>query len=71
MDKCPYYESIHPIGARCSGSLYNAASIPQALAEEVAEHATAVFHDMRIRRTKEHKLSKEEQDAFNKIMSDA
>jgi len=70
-NKCPYYGGIHPIGARGNGANYNSASIPQALAEEVAEHATATFYDMRIRYTKEHKLSEEEQEAFNKLMSDA
>eukprot|EP00977_Amphora_coffeiformis_P011157 scaffold2667_cov237-Amphora_coffeaeformis.AAC.6 len=70
-NKCPYHGGIHPIGARGNGTLYNAASIPQALAEEVAEHATATFYDMRIRHTKEHKLTEEEQEAFNKLMSDA
>lgn len=67
-NKCPYYKGVHPIGARQNGSQYNSAAIPKALAEEVADHATSTFYDMRIRHTKEVKLTPEEEDAFNKAM---
>jgi len=56
--KCPHKgEGIHQISARQHGHLFNAASIPQALAEEVAEYVTAKFYMDRIRYTKEAKVN--------------
>lgn len=53
-DNCPYYGGIHPVGVRGHGDMYNAAAIPQALAEEVAEYVNAKFYMDRIRKTKFH-----------------
>ena len=55
--KCPYSierggSGVHPIGVRKYGTKYNAAAIPQALAEEVAEYVSAKFYFDRIRHTK-------------------
>ena len=50
--KCPYSGgAVHPIGARSHS--FNAAAIPEALAEEVAEYVHAKFMLDRIRYTKE------------------
>ncbi len=73
--KCPYYGRKHPISPREHGSRYNAAAIPQALAEEVAEHVNSVFYERRIRRdTREVELTPEEVQAFDlnlKLASDS
>jgi len=68
---CPYGLSggVHPVGARSHGHQYNAAEIPQALAEEVADHAYTTMYKNRIRDTKPRQLSKEEEDEFNQAMA--
>jgi hypothetical protein len=66
--KCPYAGGCHPIGVRNNGSQFNAAAIPQALAEEVAEHCSATFYDRRIRYTEDVRLTPEEEQEFNEIM---
>jgi len=48
-NKCPYYGSTHPVGARGQGQYFNAAAIPEALAEEVAECVHSKFYRDRIR----------------------
>lgn len=67
---CPHYGGTHPIGARAHGYQYNAAAIPQALAEEVSEHVHAKFYRDRIRYSKPHLLTEEEKEEFNQGMSD-
>lgn len=48
--KCPYYKKgVHPVTARGQGALYNAAAIPNPLAEEVAEYVHSKFVLDRIR----------------------
>lgn len=73
--KCPYFGLIHPIGARGHGDKYNAAAIPQPLAEEVAECVNSIFYERRIRRdTKPVKLTREEIEIFDgslKLPSDS
>ena len=50
-NKCPYGKEgrVHPISVRGEGSMFNAAAIPQPLAEEVAEYVNAKFYQDRIR----------------------
>jgi len=66
--RCPYAGGIHPIGARRDGRQYNAAAIPQPLAEEVAEHVHANFYQQRIRYTKPVKLADEQVREFDQAM---
>lgn len=49
--KCPYYGSSHPLGVRSHGNKFNAAAIPQPLAEEVAHYVDSKFYFDRIRYT--------------------
>jgi hypothetical protein len=49
---CRYHGSTHPVSVRGGGHLYNAASIPQPLAEEVAHYVDAKFCLDRIRFSK-------------------
>lgn len=67
--KCPYHGGIHPVGARALGHQYNAAAIPNALAEEVADEVSARFQAMRIRRKPQPTMTEEEIDEFNKLMA--
>ena len=55
--KCPYKDGTHPIGARSQGNRFNAAAIPDALAEEVAEYVHAKFVLDRIRHTKQMRVT--------------
>lgn len=66
-NKCPYSSNglLHPIGARSSGTFYNAAAIPQPLAEEVAQHVDSEFYRRRIRYTKEAVMTETEIAEFN------
>lgn len=48
-NKCPYFGGMHPINVRQHGYLYDSASIPQPLAEEVAEYINSKFYHDRIR----------------------
>jgi hypothetical protein len=50
--KCPYNDGAHPVSSRAHGNNFNAAAIPDALAEEVAEYVNAKFVLDRIRYTK-------------------
>lgn len=45
--------------------MYNAAAIPQPLAEEVAHHVDSKFYQLRIRGTKEATMTEEEIAEFN------
>eukprot|EP00539_Tryblionella_compressa_P007495 CAMPEP_0178774030 /NCGR_PEP_ID=MMETSP0744-20121128/23417_1 /TAXON_ID=913974 /ORGANISM="Nitzschia punctata, Strain CCMP561" /LENGTH=157 /DNA_ID=CAMNT_0020430865 /DNA_START=8 /DNA_END=481 /DNA_ORIENTATION=+ len=67
--KCPYFGGIHPVGARANGHQFNAAAIPEALAEEVADEVHSRFQDLRIRKTPEATMTEEEIEAFNKLMT--
>lgn len=67
--KCPYYQGLHPIGARSNGLHYNAAAIPKALAEEVAEHVHATMYQQRIRKTPAVELTDLEIAEFNDAMT--
>ena len=68
---CPYGKtnSIHPISTRGHGSQYNAAAIPAALAEEVADTVHSILHQGRIRHNDAATMSAEEIADFNKKMS--
>jgi hypothetical protein len=55
-DKCPYKDGIHPIGVRGSGTKFNAAAIPEGLAEEVAAYVNSKHILDRIRFTESHSL---------------
>ena len=68
--KCPYFNNIHPIGARAHGMQYNAAAIPRYLAEEVAEHVNAKFYMQRIRKVPAVELSAAQIAEFNAAMTD-
>ena len=68
-EKCPYAGGFHPIGARKHGRMYNAASIPQALAEEVADHVHSTFYERRVRHIKQATLTEEEEEAFNRALA--
>lgn len=68
--RCPYYTGIHPIGARSNGAHYNAAAIPQPLAEEVAEHVHSSFYMQRIRYTKQVELTPEQIAEFDRDLND-
>ena len=48
--KCPYKGGIHPLSCRGNNN-YNAAAIPQPLAEEIAEYVNSKFYIDRIRYT--------------------
>jgi hypothetical protein len=63
--KCPYF-GRHPLSVRGQGDKYDAAIIPQPLAEEVAECVTITFYERRIRQdTKVVELTPQEVEAFN------
>ena len=70
-DKCPYGQAgaLHPLGARQHGSKYNAAAIPQPLAEEVAQHVDSELYRRRIRYTAEATMTSEEIAEFNEAIS--
>jgi hypothetical protein len=67
--KCPYYKQIHPIGTRSHGQHYNAAAIPEKLAEEVAHYVDSKFYMDRIAFTPNITLSTVEENDFNLRMS--
>jgi hypothetical protein len=68
---CPYYEKVHPVGVRSHGNDYNAAAIPQALAEETAACVDHAFYSKRIPHTaKEVVVTKEMISEFNHGMND-
>lgn len=68
---CPYYPSKHPFSARNDGNVFNAAAIPQALAETVAESVVTTFKQRRIRQeTEEAEVTNEEVEEFNRMMSE-
>jgi hypothetical protein len=69
MNKCPRFGGLHPIGARAHGRSWNAAAIPKALAEEVAEHVHSTFYERRIRYTEVPEMTPEEIVEFKKIMT--
>jgi hypothetical protein len=46
---CPYSKGQHPLSVRGQGHRFDAAAIPQPLAEEVAECVNAKFYQNRIR----------------------
>jgi hypothetical protein len=51
--RCPYFKAgIHPMGCRSHGNKFNAAAIPNALAEEVAQYVDAKFYMDRVAYTK-------------------
>ena len=60
--KCPLKGGVHPISSRQHGHRFNAAAIPLALAEEVAEYVTSKFYFDRIRYTKEAKVTEDDVD---------
>ena len=64
--KCPYYQGLHPIGARANGLQYNAAAIPRPLAEEVAEFVHAKFYQLRIRKVPLVTLTERQIAAFHR-----
>jgi hypothetical protein len=66
---CPYHGGLHPVGVRSNGHHYNAAAIPDALAEEVADEVFAIFQDGRIRKTPEATMTQEEIEAFDNLMA--
>ena len=68
-ETCPYHGATHPIGARGHGHHYNAAAIPQALAEEVADYVHSKFYRDRIRRTPPAEVSEQDEEAFNNGMA--
>ena len=69
--KCPYgqNDALHPISARGQGSKFNAAAIPQALAEEVAAYVAHKFYRDRIRHTEVAEMTPSEIAEFNAVMS--
>ena len=69
--KCPYAGALHPISVRTEGTQFNAAEIPQVLAEEVADYVNATFYAKRIRYTKHIDLTPEEEGEFDTIMKAA
>ena len=59
-DRCPYSGGgVHPVSARQQGNRFNAAAIPDALAEEVAEYVNAKFVLDRIRHTAKPQVEEE------------
>jgi hypothetical protein len=68
---CPYYnrKDGHPMGARNNGHEYNAAAIPDALAEIVADEVHARFQELRIRKTPRVMLTDDEKKAFTTLMA--
>lgn len=66
---CPYYNGVHPVGARANGLQYNAAAIPKYLAIEVAEHVHAKFYRERIRKTPFVELTEQQIQEFNDTMT--
>uniref|UniRef100_A0A7S4EG38 DNA (cytosine-5-)-methyltransferase n=1 Tax=Pseudo-nitzschia australis TaxID=44445 RepID=A0A7S4EG38_9STRA len=62
--KCPYHGKLHPIGVR-SHKQFNAAAIPQKLAEEVAEYVHAKFLLDRVARLPRASLSTAEEEEFD------
>lgn len=67
---CPYFDGDHPIGVRRHAARYNAAAIPESLADEVADHVHSTFYQRRIRHTPEVVLTKEEEEEFDRFMKD-
>jgi hypothetical protein len=57
------------LGTRSHGQSFNAAAIPQKLAEEVAEYVHSKFYMDGISRIPEARLTKEEEEQFNICMS--
>jgi len=68
---CPYHDKEHPVGVKMHGRRYNAAAIPEALAEEIADYVHSTFYQRRIRQSTspEKPLTPKEEAEFNRIMS--
>ena len=57
------------MGARSHGRDYNAAAIPDALAEEVADEVAARFQEMRIRKQPPVTITDADKEDFNSRMA--
>ena len=69
-ERCPYYNKIHPVGVRSHGRDFNAASIPQRLAEEVADYVFSKFYiDDTANSTPRIVLSKEDIKQFDRVLA--
>eukprot|EP00536_Pseudo-nitzschia_multiseries_P005631 jgi/Psemu1/190972/e_gw1.108.9.1 len=66
---CAYHNTPHPVGTRSHSHQFNAAAIPQKLAEEVAEYVNAKFVLDQISRLPKVSLSSEEEEEFDFCMS--
>jgi hypothetical protein len=70
--RCPYYKvGCHPMGCRQHGSRFNAAAIPNALAEEVAQYVDSKFYMDRVAYTKAAPPPSWEQSGQTKSWRDA
>lgn len=70
-EKCNYHNKIHPIGVRGHGHFFNAAAIPRALAEGVADNVHRLCGNLQLRRKPAYKVQAEDETAFNLGMSGA
>ena len=62
------YQSQQPTITAAATTSSTSTSIPQALAEEIAEYVNATFYEQRIRYTKQVEVSPEEQDALDQVL---